>query len=309
MRAAVLEEYGVPHPGEWLEPIARDPAHGVVDVAVAGLNPIDVTKAAGRFYGGNPPLPSIAGSEGVGALDGRKVYFSRSVVPFGSMAERTLVEVEGLFDVPEELDEAVAVSCGIAGLAGWLPFDKAELAAGEHVLVLGASGTVGQVAVQAARLRGAGRIVAAARSASGLERAVELGADATVNLADDDLPERLREAADGRIDVVIDPLWGAPIAAAAEAASHGARLVNLGQSAGAEATLTSADIRGKGLALIGHTNNHFPVEARRDAYRGLTRFAAAGELKFEIERIPLEDVAEAFVRQQASPNRKLVIVP
>lgn len=309
MRAAVLTDYGVPAPGEWPDPPSAGDGEQVVEVAVAGLNPIDVAKAAGDFYGGKPPLPSIAGSEGVGSVSGRRVYFDRPVAPWGAMAERTVVEATALFDVPDDLDDGVAVACGIAGIAGWLPFESVDFAPGEHVLVLGASGAVGQVAVQVARLRGAGRIVAAARSSAGRERALELGADAAVDLGALDLGERMMDAAGNRIDVVIDPLWGAPVAAAAQAASTGARLVNIGQSAGAEAMLRSADVRGKGLRVFGHSNSHATTAKRRAAYGELTRYALSGELRFAVERVPLAQVAAAFERQRLSPNVKLVIVP
>ncbi len=108
------------------------------------------------------------------------------------------------------------------------------------MLVLGASGVLGQIAVQAAKLLGAARVVAAARSREGLERCLELGADAAVGLDQDDLAGALAAAGEGRIDVVLDPLFGEPFAAALGAASFGARVVQVGASAGAEATVPSA---------------------------------------------------------------------
>ena len=311
MRAAVLQEYGVPRYGEFEEPSPGE-GQAVVDVAVAGLNPVDVSTAAGTFHGGAPELPCVTGREGVGAIDGRRVYFGASVPPFGSMAERALTKLENAFEVPDELDDGVAVALGIAGMAGWLPLSwRAGLEAGEHVLVLGASGIVGQIAVQAARLLGAGRVVAAARSNDGLERARELGADALVVLDKDPdaLSEAFAEAAGGRLDVVVDPLWGEPAVAAMKAASRFARVVQIGQSAGAEARVASPVIRGTPLSILGHTNFSAPREVRAEAYAAMCRHAVAGELRVEVERIPLEDVGEAWKRQQASPHQKLVLVP
>jgi NADPH:quinone reductase-like Zn-dependent oxidoreductase len=246
MRAAVLREYGVPSPGEFEEP-AAGPDQAVVEVLAAGLNPVDVAICAGRFYAGKPPLPSVAGREGVGMLEGKRVYFDAPIAPFGSMAERTLVDPGSTYPVPDGLDEGVAVSLGISGLAAWLALTwRANLQPGEHVLVLGASGVLGQIAVQAAKLLGAARVLAAARSAEGLERCLALGADAAVRLGEpEDLPAAFAEAAEGRIDVVIDPLFGEPFVAAVNAASFGARLVQIGAGAGAEATIPSAPIRGK----------------------------------------------------------------
>ena len=121
--------------------------------------------------------------------------------------------------------------------------------------MLGATGSVGTVAVQAAKLLGAGRVVAAARDAEALERLRELGADATVDLSTtEDLAQAFRDAAGGEVDVTVDPLWGEPAVAAMQASGRFARLVQIGQSAGAEATVPSAAIRGKAMAVLGHTS-------------------------------------------------------
>ena len=311
MRAAVLSEFGVPRPGEFEEPTAGD-GQAVVEVSAAGLNPVDVVTATGQFYEGAPPLPSVPGKEGVGLLDGRRVYFGATVQPFGSMAERALIDPENAFDLPDDLDDGLAVALGIAGLAGWLPLSwRARLEPGEHVLVLGATGVVGQIAVQAARLLGAGRIVAAGRSQAGLDRARELGADAVVSLDQnaDSLPDAMTEAAEGRLDTVVDPVWGEPAVAALKAASKWARMVQLGQSAGAEATIASAVVRGKSLTIMGHTNFGVPGEVRAEAYAEMARHAVAGDLRVDVERIPLDKVEEAWERQKASPNHKIVLVP
>lgn len=311
MRAAVLSEFGVPRPGEFEEPEAGE-GQAVIDVAMAGLNPVDVVTATGQFYEGPPELPSVPGKEGVGKLDGRRVYFGATVQPFGSMAERALIDPGNAFDLPDGLDDGLAVALGIAGLAGWLPVSwRAKLKPGEHVLVLGASGVVGQVAVQAARLLGAGRVVAAARSKDGLQRARSLGADAVVPLDGDpdSLVDAMVAAAEERIDVVVDPVWGEPAVAALKAASKWARMVHIGQSAGAEATIASAVVRGKSLTIMGHTNFGVPGEVRAEAYAEMARHAQAGELRIDVEEFPLDQVEDAWERQKASPNHKLVLVP
>lgn len=310
MRAAVLHEYGAPSAGEFQEPVAG-PEQAVVEVLAAGVNPVDVAISAGRFYAGKPPLPSVAGREGVGTLDGKHVYFDAPIAPFGSMAERALVDPRSTYPVPDGLDEGVGVALGISGLAAWLALTwRAQLKEGEHVLVLGASGVLGQIAVQAAKLLGAARVVAAARSAEGLERCLALGADAAVRLGEpDDLSAALAAAAEDRIDVVIDPLFGEPFVAAVNAASFGARLVQIGAGAGAEAMIPSAPIRGKMLVLMGHTNFAAPPEVKREAYRRMADFAAKGEIVVDVDRIPLDQVAEAWERLAAGSHRKLVLVP
>jgi len=310
MRAAVLTEYGVPRAGDFDEPVARE-GQAVVEVSAAGLNPVDVAICGGRFYAGKPPLPSVSGREGVGTLDGRRVYFDTPVAPFGAMAERSLIDPVSTYTVPDEVDDGVAVALGIAGLAAWLSLTwRAALKPGEHVLVLGASGVVGQIAVQGARILGAGRVVAAARSAPALERSLALGADQAVRLGEaEDLATALSEAADGRIDVVLDPLFGEPFVAAIQAASFGARLVQIGASAGQQATVPSAPIRGKVLTIMGHTNFAAPPEVKRTAYERMAAAAAAGELEVETERIALERVQDAWARLGQGSHRKILVIP
>jgi NADPH:quinone reductase-like Zn-dependent oxidoreductase len=310
MRAAVLQEYGAPVAGEFEEPSAESD-QAVLDVLAAGLNPVDVAICAGRFYAGKPPLPSVAGREGVGMLDGARVYFDAPLAPFGSMAERALVDPSHTYPVPDGVEDGVAVALGISGLAAWLALTwRAELKPSEHVLVLGASGVLGQIAVQASKLLGAARVVAAARSQEGLARCLELGADAAVRLGEsDDLPAALADAGDGRIDVVVDPLFGEPFVAAVNAASFGARIIQVGAGAGAEATVPSAAIRGKMLEIKGHTNFAAPPEVKREAYRRLAEAAAAGEIQVGVDPFPLDQVGEAWRRLQAGSHRKIVLVP
>jgi NADPH:quinone reductase-like Zn-dependent oxidoreductase len=312
MHAAVLHEYGTPRYDEFEEPVAGE-GQVVVEVGAAGLNPVDVRKAAGIYFAGKPPLPGVAGTEGIGRVvgSGRRAYFDGTVAPFGSMADRALVEADALFDVPEALEDGVAVAIGIAGLAAWVPLAwRARLEPGETVLVLGGTGTVGQIAVQAAKLQGAGRVVAAGRDGAQLGRAIELGADAVVELgAHEDLAAAFREAAGGDVDVVLDPLWGEPAVAAIEALGVGGRFVQIGGSAGAEATLASGPVRGKVIEIRGYMHFLTPREVLRDGYRQLSEHAAAGRIAVDVERIALCDVAEAWERQQAPGHRKLVLVP
>ena len=292
MRAAVVREYGIPQADDFEEPQAGS-GQAVIEVLAAGLNPVDVAICQGAFYAGRPPLPFVGGREGIGLLDGRRMYFDAPVLPFGSMAERALIDPHSTYEVPDGVNDGVAVALGISGMTAWLALTwRAQLQPGEHVLVLAASGVLGQIAVQAAKLLGAGRVVAAARSPEGLERCLELGADAAVRLdGSDELPAAFTDAADGTIDVVVDPLFGEPFQAAAEAAE----LRREGRAAR----------RGRGRrrhAGIGDdpreaARDHGPhllrraAEIKREAYRRLSEAAAAGELRVESEPIALEQVA------------------
>jgi NADPH:quinone reductase-like Zn-dependent oxidoreductase len=250
-------------------------------------------------------VPYVVGREGIARMgDGTLAYFDSG----GAWAERTRVDPDAVVPIPEGLDPGVAVGLGIAGLAAWLSLEwRAEVRAGETVLVLGASGLVGRIAVQAAKLLGAGLVVAAARSEEGLRRAVELGADASVRLGTDDDAAALREALGDGADVVIDPLWGAPLEAAITVAAPGCRVVQLGESAGSTASLPASVVRGRPLAILGHTNFHAPEDVHRGAYERMTRHAAAGELEVDTERVELDRAPEAWQRQASAPHVKLVI--
>jgi len=317
MRAAILREYDTtPELGEFDEPAAGG-GTVVADVLAAGLNPVDIRKAAGVFpLAPKPPLPSAAGWEGVARLDdGSRVYFVDPPPPHGALAERTLIDPAATHPVPDGVEDGVAVALGIAGLAGWLALTwSAKLRAGESVLVLGATGTVGQVALQGAKLLGASRVVAAGRNPDGLARAAELGADATVSLADagDDLADAFREAAGdaGGFDVIVDPLWGEPGLAAMEASKRFTRHVALGQSAGMHASVSVATVRNKPLTIVGHTNYAIPFEDQQAAYVEMGNHAASGRLTADLDAVPLDDVGAAWERLRAgSPGAKLVVTP
>jgi NADPH:quinone reductase-like Zn-dependent oxidoreductase len=227
VRAAVLSEYGVPRWEVFDDPVATGDRI-VVEVCAAGVNPFDVMSSSGNFYV-KPTLPCVVGLDGVARVgNGRRVYFEGTVAPFGAVAERTLVEPHDIVEVPDDMDDAVAAALGNAGLAAWLSLTwRAKLLAGETVLVLGATGTAGRIAVQVARLLGADRVIAAGRDPVRLRRAAELGADACVSLSEKDALRALREATAWGADVIVDLLWGDLAAIAVHAAAVGARFVQV----------------------------------------------------------------------------------
>jgi len=238
----------------------------------------------------------------VGRLGGERVYLfgdGRGTRQDGFLVERTDIPRKLTAKVPDGLDDAVAATCGIAGIAGWLPLsERAPVRADDRVLVLGATGTVGSVTVQVARLLGARRVVAAGRNLERLERARALGADETVLLDGDDLAGRLREAAGGEgPTLVVDGLWAEPLRAAVEAAAPGARIVHVGQSAGPETTLASAAVRGKRLSIVGHSNFGLSPAEHARAYGEVSEHVAAGRITIDVETFSLDDVAEAWAAQ------------
>jgi NADPH2:quinone reductase len=303
MRAAQVRELGSPPAvGELPEPDEQPEGGSILEVEAVALNPLDVAVGAGRFYGGHPPLPYVPGCEAVGRLGGRRVYAfggGRGTAADGFAAERVAVPEELLADVPDGVDAATAAAAGIAGIAGWVPVAwKAKIAAGDRVLVLGATGVVGGVALQAAKLLGAGTVIAAGRRRAALDRALELGADEAVELSE------LRD--EPAPTVVIDPLWGEPLAAATAIAAPGARIVHLGQSAGPETTLSSANVRGKQLTIMGHSNFALSAEERARAYGELLGHVAGGRIRIDLEAFPLERVADAWALQAAGGGKAVV---
>jgi len=314
MRAAVIHELGAtPVVEEHDEPV-RGAGQALVESGAAGVNPVDLAIGAGVFYGGQPPLPFVAGREGAGRVVEGDAFAPGTLVATlktasGSMAERFVADESELWEIPAEADPVVATALGIAGLAGWLAVEeRGRIQEGDRVLVLGATGTVGSVAVQAARLLGASRVVAAGRDAARLERSLRLGADETVAIGEGDAAEAFRAAfPDGGPDLVIDPLWGPPALAAIAIAPIGMRFVNLGQSAGASVELASAAVRGRLLEIIGHTVFEAPHADLARGHRAMLAHVAAGELEVDIETYPLDRAGEAWDAQRAGPAHKLVV--
>ncbi|NGO43520.1 MULTISPECIES: alcohol dehydrogenase catalytic domain-containing protein [Streptomyces] len=194
MRAAVITRArGAPALQEVDEPLPTE--HGtVVTVTAAGVNPQDLVVAVGVNQ--PPPVPYVPGSEGVGTVgDGTRVYFGRTHLPHGSFAERAVTLADSVQEIPDALADGAALAIGVAGISARLSLTwKACLRQGEQVLVLGATGSVGRIAVQAVKVLGAGRVVAAGRNPAVLDAIKERGADEAVRL-DDDCPAALRRRA------------------------------------------------------------------------------------------------------------------
>lgn len=303
MRAAILSTAGTPVFGQFSSPESA-PGKAVVDVEVAGLNPIDLFLAKGATA-----LPQVPGREGVGSLDKRRVYFTSAGAPFGSLAEKSIVDPTKVLSVPDSVNSELAVALGIAGLTGWLALtSRAKMQRGEHVVVLGSSGAVGTIALQAAKILGAGRVTAASRSPDSLAEAQKLGADATVSLANlDELTERIRDVGKGRVDIILDTLWGTPALAALKALSPGGRLIQIGSSAAASVELNPAFMRMPQSSILGFSGGSVPHQERLEAYAQLCDHAARQQIRIDIEKIPLESIQSAWERQASFPKKKLVI--
>lgn len=303
MRAAVITERGaLPVVKEFHEPQPKDGAI-LIDVDTAGLGGWDVLGA----YRLGVEYPCVIRGEGVGrAPDGRRVYFGeRAVLPFGAWAERTLVPQEEVWDVPDNVDDRTAIAMGIAATGALVPLEKANIQKGESVLILGATGTLGQIALQLARYLGAGRVVAAARNLAALERLLASGiADAIVCLdGKDDVAALKVEAGEG-FDVVLDLVCGQPMLNALKATRWGARIMTIGTGAGRLVNLDIADLLFRTLSCIG-TGQRPPAD-RRAIWERLLKIAEEQKIVIDYSSdFTLDQAAEAWAAQVAGPHAKI----
>src|SRR5271165_2748361 len=264
MDAAVLHTLGKPPRCEQFpEPIAGD-GEAIVQVHAASLKPIDKQLAGGSHYASPHDFPLVCGSDGVGHLsDGQRVFFGGTRAPYGAMAQRTVVRRAFSFPVPPEVDDETAAALPNPGVSAWLTLAfRAKLAPGENVLILGATGVTGKLAVKVAKLLGAGRVVAAGRNQQALSTLPLLGADAIIHLdaSAKELGEAfVREAGEAGFQVVIDYVWGSPAEAFLNAVTRKefaaigseARYVQVGESAGATISLPAAVLRSVPLTIMG----------------------------------------------------------
>jgi NADPH:quinone reductase-like Zn-dependent oxidoreductase len=319
MRAVTIVQCG--QPPVVVERPAPAPADGTVSVAVtaAPITPLDVLCASGTSYFGRPALPYVPGVQGVGTLaDGTAVWFPTDAgmrPGDGSMAEHVLVPAADVVALPDGVDHRLVAALGLSAVAAWKALTwRGELQPGEQVLVLGGGGIVGQAALQIARLSGARRVIAACRSVAAQERARRLGADAVVPLDDADdvatLARRLHDATDGPVDLVLDPLFGVPAAAALRTLGRGGRLVNLGSSAGEVAPFDSATLRSGSLRVLGYTNNELSPAEKGAAMQHIAEHARAGRLVVDHHAVPLTDVGPAWSTQtDGRAVQRIVLVP
>lgn len=319
MKAAVVHEIGgVPRYEDFADPV---PGQGevLIDVKAVAVENIDREIVAGRHFSAGAfteALPAIPCFDGVGALpDGTLVGFGGAKPPYGALAERVVVPEAYISPAPEGTDPAVAVVLSSA-VTGFAISSAAGFKPGESVLVQGATGVAGRLAVQVARKLGAGRIVATGRRREALREVVELGADATIDTAvpDEELVAAFaREAQDG-YDVVLDFLWGRPTELLLRALTpdevrfaEPVRLVQVGASAGETLTLSAASLRTSGVEFYGSTKGLTP-QFMADAYQQAINWARAGELVFSIERAPLSQIEAAWTRTDLF-GKRLVILP
>ena len=303
MHAAVVSDFDVPpRYTTFADPVAAE-GEQLVTVTAAALHPIVKALAGGTHYGSTGELPFVPGVDGVGRLaDGSRVFFGMSRSPYGTFCERGLAANWMCIPLPDGLDDATAAGIANPAMSSWVALtERAKFAARESVLILGATGVAGRLAVQVAKRLGARRVVAAGRNPQALETLKELGADAVISLGQehDPLVAAFRsEYAEAGVDVVLDYLWGYPAECALEAVSQKGlrkaapriRFIQIGASAGGTIRLPAASLRSSGLELLGSGFGSASLERIRAAVGELFKIAATKPFQFNVKTAPLSDI-------------------
>jgi NADPH:quinone reductase-like Zn-dependent oxidoreductase len=319
MRAAVVRSFDHPPRYESYdtpEPVGPDEA--LIDVLAVGLHPRVRTGASGRHYSSSGTLPMIPGVDGVGRLpDGRRVYFVALDDVRGSLAEQTVVDVRRTIPLPERVDSNKIAAAMNPAMSAWVALRRrVPLEPGQSVLVLGATGNAGGMAVQVAKRLGAGLVVAAGRNQQRLQALSELGADAVVPMDDDvgGTTERLAAAA-AEVDIVIDYLWGEPAAIAIMALlraradrSRALDWIQIGAMAGPTMELPSVALRSANLRIQGNGQGAVSTQSYLAELPSLIDEIDAGTLEVEALPVPLADV-EAIWSVPDAPGVRIVLIP
>ncbi len=319
MKAAVLHEIGgTPRYEDFPEPVPHE-GEVVVAVKAVAVENVDKALAAGTHYARDTmitELPAIPCFDGIGTLpDGRLVGFGNLRAPYGALAEKAVVAEGGYAPIPDDIDPAV-VAVIASAISAMSMVVAGSLDRGETVLVQGATGVAGRLAVQIARLLGAGRIVASGRDVDQLAEVQALGADDVITTTVDDgaLLRSYAGAAGEGYDVVVDYLWGRPteillrsLIPDSFAFRKPTRLIQIGEAAGPILSLAASSLRTSGVEIYGAAKGLDPT-AMGAAYEQVLAWVRGGDLSFAIERVALSEIETAWQRTDLR-GRRLVVTP
>jgi NADPH:quinone reductase-like Zn-dependent oxidoreductase len=319
MKAAITAAAGkTPVYGDFTEPVARN-GEEVISVSASALSQFSKSRSSGSHYSSEGVFPAVAGAEGVGCTaDGRRVYFVVPEAPYGALAEKSLVRSERCVPVPDGLDDITAAAIANPGMSAWAGLvERARLQPGETVLVNGATGTAGRLAVQLAKYLGAKTVIATGRNVEELEEVKMLGADIVIPFSLGGLHPMgakqyeealVKEFANG-IDVVIDYLWGESaktvIVAIAKAVDDATpvRFVHVGGASREEnIELPGAALRSSAIMLMGSGLKSVPMSALKDAIRNVFEAVATANLKIAIKTVPLSEIESTWDDAPGKPR-------
>jgi NADPH:quinone reductase-like Zn-dependent oxidoreductase len=309
MNAAVVQSFTTPPAySTFDDPVPAD-GEQLVTVTAAALHRIVKSLANGTHYGSTGVLPFVPGVDGVGLLQssfgqlpsGTRVYFGAARPPFGTFAQQSLASSSMIIPLPDALDDATAAAIANPAMSSAVALQRAQFQPGESVLILGATGVSGQLAIQIAKSRGARRVIATGRNPQALTELTALGADATFSLDQDrdTLIAALRhEFVTHGVDIVLDYLWGPPAetlltAITQKSLDHAApriRYVQIGSSAGPNISLSAATLRSSGLELIGSGFGSASLDQIRQAITDFFATIAINPVEFTYNTAPLSEV-------------------
>jgi NADPH:quinone reductase-like Zn-dependent oxidoreductase len=317
MHAAVVTTFGsAPRYQEFPSPVPAGGEEMLVDVLAAGLHPRVRSQADGSHYTSTDELPLVPGIDGVGrGPDGRLRYFILPDTTMGAMAEQTVIDIRRSVVLADTIDPVAVAAAMNPAMSSWVALrQRVQFQAGQDVLVLGATGNAGRMAVQIAKLFGAGQVIAAGRAADRLAALPGLGATATVLLdgdADGSAGRLGQTAAD--VDVVIDYLWGEPAAAAmiallANRADRHKPLtwIQTGSVAGPTAPIPSAALRAARLQIVGSGQGSVSAREYLAELPALAEQITAGTFDVDARAMPLADVGQAWTA--AADARKRIVL-
>ncbi len=316
MKAAVVSSFdSPPRYQDFGVPVPAGDDEVLVDVLAAGVHPRVRSQADGSHYTSTGTLPLVPGVDGVGrGPDGLLRYFVLPDTTMGAMAEQTVIDVRRSIVLPAGTDPVTVAAAMNPAMSSWVALrQRVPFQAGQDVLVLGATGNAGQMAIQVAKRLGAGQIIAAGRDPGRLATLPALGATATIPLGASDRGDRLAKTA-ADVDVVLDYLWGQPAADAMTALitnradrSRPLSWIEIGSVAGPAAPIPSAALRAARLQLVGSGQGSVSTREYLAELTVLARELAAGTITVDARPVPLADVEQAW---SATPtNHRLVLVP
>jgi NADPH:quinone reductase-like Zn-dependent oxidoreductase len=321
VKAAVVSSFDTPpRYEEFPTPTPADEDEMLVDVIAVGLHPRVRSQADGSHYTSTDELPLVPGIDGVGrGPDGLLRYFILPDTTMGAMAEQTVIDTRRSIALPESSDPVAVAAAMNPAMSSWVALRRrVEFQPGQNVLVLGATGNAGRMAVQVAKLFGAGQIIAAARNASLLSGLPALGATDTVLLDGDPDAVAARlgaAAAEVDVDVVIDYLWGEPATAAMIALVTGRAdesrpltWIQIGSVAGPTAAIPSAALRAARLQIVGSGQGSVSARGFLAELPALAQEITNKTFDVDPRAVPLADVEQAWA-DAAGSTQRIVITP
>ncbi|BAM92209.1 quinone oxidoreductase [Bradyrhizobium oligotrophicum S58] len=315
MKAAIVRHAGqTPTYGDFESPVASAGEH-LIDVSAAAISPLTRGRASGTHYSSDNAFPFVPGIDGVGRReDGGRVYFVLPRAPHGAMAEQTVVPAARCLPLPADLDDITAAAIANPGLSSWAALkERARLRTGETVLINGATGISGRLAIQIAKHLGAAKVIATGRDSAALHELAALGADATIALVEDGeaLERSFKPHVAAGVDIVLDYLWGPSaqrlLIAAARAATGTVpiRFVQIGSASGGDITLPSAALRASPITLMGSGIGSIPLERLVALTAELLQAAVPAGLRVAVDPAPLSDIDQSWTRE--SGHRRTVM--